>query len=213
MEEYELYDKALAEWLKVTLAGETEPVNLVFATGSRAFQRISYLHNQAKRRKLKLPIMALSRTDSNISPERYKFHPRIPVAWNNEEKTEMKVALCPQPIEIPYQLDIRAVKRKTLDYIKKRIILRFIFDIGYVNVNLGEYGEKYFSVKLEGYSDNSELEVGESEIKMRETLSLSFRGWLFRDTKVVKVIKSVAAKFYDDLKSPEEYLEELNVSI
>ena len=207
---HEIYDRALSDWLKVTLEGETEPIKMAFAVGSRGFQRLEYLYNQERR--VNYPIMALLRTDSTIADDRFRYNPRIVV--NHEEVGNTfisKTAFCPQPIDIPYTLDIRSVKRNTMNEIIVKLLHKFIKDLGYIKVDLGVYGIKYLSVKLDGVSDNSELEPGEEEKKVRYTATFQLRGWVLRPTEEKKIVRNFRSEIYNALVTPEELLSSVEI--
>lgn len=215
MDEFFLYDQAMLEFCKVTLPNEANNIPILFATGSRAFERIKFLYQEINKRKITLPVMALMRTEISPNFDRWRFHPRMKVAFvDDQTKNELKVARSPNPIFISYTLDVRAILQTTLNFVKKQIFLRFLNNLAYVEVDLSDYGIQKIKIMWEGYSALSELEPGEGPIKLRDSASFLMDGWVFHDTTTVKALNmdsggKIIVQFCDDSVSPEEFLEQI----
>jgi len=210
---FRIYDLAMREFVQVTMQGKEEPIRVIIAIGSRAFQRLEYLYNSPDTTKrVTYPVMALVRTDYSPADDRFRFHPRMKIAYEDEGNTKVALtAMSPQPTDIPYTLDIRTIKQRTMDEIVSKFKLKFIKDTGYITVDLGVYGQKWLSVKYDGSSDSSEVEVGEEERKLRTTISLQLRGWVLREPERQKIVRHFQTMHYADQDGSEDFLEQVEI--
>ncbi len=212
--EYEKYDRAICEFLKMTLPEKVDPIPLFFASSHRAFHSIKYLFNADKNR-IPLPAIAVLRSDSIPAADRFVFNVNTRISYppNQTNPNTIKTApFYPEPVDIVYTVDMIALKEPTMNFMRKALKMKFIKDVSYVWVDLEEYGRKYLGMRFEGSNDSSELESGESDIKIRETGTISFRGWLFHDVVELKTVKNVDVGICDVNKSPEELLDALRYS-
>jgi len=118
----------------------------------------------------------------------------------------------PQPVRIPYQINIWTSQRGVMNNILKQCSLRVRNNIGYIEVDLEEFGVKRFSFDYESVTDSSELTPGDTERNIRYTISLTLRCMLFREIRLVKVLEEAEIAFYKDNDLPENLLETMTVT-
>lgn len=157
MDEYEIYDKGVVEFMKVTLDGETNNVFNTFSIGHRAFADIEKLYQQTTGRRIQLPVISIARSDSLPADDRFRFVKSMRLSRRDDAKPceYIKTTDNPQPVDITYTVDVRAAKEKTLNEIRKKITLKFIKDLAYILFDLQDFGNQRFSLNFQGFNDPS----------------------------------------------------------
>jgi hypothetical protein len=147
-----------------------------------------YASDDFKGGKLKLPIMAISRTNESYDAKRYS-PPDMPVHLtyrNNGRRVEMMYR--PVPYLIDYVFDIWSEHKSDAEYVEYSILSRFnpvaSFFINDVNGMSQEVICSYG-----GSSDNSENETDDSTHgRVFRSINIKVEGWLPLPTKIVPTI-------------------------
>jgi len=199
-----LYDQAILTWVQnymiPLLPGRN--VQLSVATARKAFAEVStgQLLNE---RTLIVPRISLQRLDPVNDPARFNSNPIRRLGWAystaNDQRQLIKGKF-PTPVNIPYQLDLWTRFTKEMNLWERFIFDTFSPQYTYMRIRPNDvWGWKLFIVFLDGpVRNNSDLEPGEGERKIRKTVPLRVEGWFFPDTfDVPYVVKRLEIDIYD----------------
>jgi hypothetical protein len=181
------HDEALVSWLQgITLRGSHPKI--VTAWLSRQFARSQDLHpGRDDKEATPFPVGSVFLSGIAPDPERRRNATITALdgtgtrAYLDETRTEMVRFPWPLPLILTYQVDFWTKTQTDMQIWRTAVMERFDqVDHTYIQGSFGEYGEKILRLAWSGFDDNSDLETGERERVLRNTLSLTLEGWLFR---------------------------------
>jgi len=123
--------------------------------------------------------------------------------WVSDQQKEVYQIPYPDPWNIPYQVDVTAINRRTLNLVQTWMMLQFDDDRFYVTVDFRQvHAEAYkypyvFPVRFDSLDDTSDLEVGDGERFFRLTLTVTVEAMLMRPVRKVPVVHTYNYDFYE----------------
>jgi hypothetical protein len=215
------YDKAIVDWIssydfETAVYGDNpkyvKEVTTRYRPMNKAFSESTATQMQTDRKDL-LPRISVVRTGVELSMERSLARQKVR-KWKMLENGSHASADVPRAYNITYQIDIEA--RQSAHALN--ILWLILYDVDpdiTISIDFeGNIGKKYSHINLQGYNDNSDLDLTEdTDISIRKTMDFELEGWLWKDyVSEVKPVKIVDITFIDNHKEPEEILSNLVVT-
>ena len=195
LNELKVYDKALVNFFSVPKVEHPEAglIPLVWSPPQRAFSTMAAsLGLPPDTKRPPLPMMALHRMDFLGDWTRFNYYERAVVRYDSAPAYNLvKTCRPPQTVTIPYTLETWTLTTQEMNWVLHHLLLKFTQEIAYIQVNLEEYGCRTLSIRLEGYSNTTNLEPGEEERDLRISFNASLNGYIFRPLDQVKTVLEV----------------------
>lgn len=219
----EIYQLSLLDWWRNRLHWRDVPIPVIMSTPDRAFGTMSYLLSKARGDKdsalkrdqnIPLPFAALSMP----SPEEYDGTRDnagvIRAMYVNEELTESVNVDWPTPVKLNFQLDIWCETLRQQRHFYDEVRRYFKFQRTYIDIdfNSGEWeledgaempmevkllGKRQIPMKINNWTDASNLEPGDGNREIRMNLSMSLDAWMARGYTMVPLVRSFELELYD----------------
>ena len=118
--------------------------------------------------------------------------------YTGNTRDEVYVLPFPLPFDLSYQVDIYAKTQQDMQMLRGSLLSRFSYtDETFICADFGHYGEKAIPLQLSRIDDTTELEPGEGDKELRNTVSITAKAWIFQVPVTKKVIKSVNVAMLD----------------
>ncbi len=97
----------------------------------------------------------------------------------------------PIPFNLTYQIDLWTKTGQDMLFLRSAILARFTHvDETYLKATFPGYGRQLLRLSLDRWDDTSSIETGEEERELRNTLTITLYGWLFRVPTLKKTIEN-----------------------
>lgn len=115
---------------------------------------------------------------------------------------ELFVLPFPLPYEMSYQIDIWTKTQQDMQWLRSAILSRFPYvDEGFLKIEFPKgkpgYGSKLIPIKLGRVDDLTDLEPDEGRREIRNTISFTALGWIFRVPIKKKTIRAINTVLID----------------
>jgi len=201
---FRVYDRMMHNWATDIAVWKGRQVPVVMASPDRAFaairellRREGYLPPDMDIRVIPLPFISISRGDPTPRLHEWQYR-RIPIGYTDESKRWYESAPWPQPMNIPYAVELWSKYFQTDSAMTDMFLRQFRSTYAYANArHMLPYGWKFTPIKFESYADNSELEGGGSDRITRHTLNVTVEGLLFFYPEETLVAQKVVKEMYE----------------
>jgi hypothetical protein len=204
--QFRIYSQRLVDWLNTTgLTFDGFPLRAVFASPEKAFGDVADIvaetasPAEAERWK-KQPLAAISvqYLGHAFDPSRNRGYNTFirNAGWGDGGQGSAFKVRHPRPVNLRYQIDAFFVYQEHrmlfVEWLEgQQAADRVFLDLDFTPLWEG-WGLKTVPLLVEGATDNSDLEVGESaERLIRITISGTFQGWYFYDPELVGTVQAV----------------------
>jgi hypothetical protein len=224
---YGSYDLAVNKWMRKVMTA-VEPTTLVIqSTPQRAFGEAAAMvakglvnpettlpaskgNNNLNREALvPLPLVSIQpgapepRENQRLTPVPNLFRTSLP--GTDPSQRERYVSRPPLPIWLTYTAELWTKTRSTMNALITAFQLQFDPYMAWDEVVIDDWfwGTVWMPIKLNGITDNSELEAGEKDRTLRHTISLRIEAWAFyppeKDLTVHKTTLDTLVSHLQDL--------------
>lgn len=174
---YEIYDASVRDWLN-GVAGMFvgEEFEVVIGSPDRPYGTVDEDLVKAVTTR-KTPLVTLTRLSTGFQHNRFikGIHRRLATRGTNLYLQSLR----PVPIDIPYQIDIRARRRSTANRLLRWITDQF-YPVKVLSINFDDpWGVIRHHMMLGQIIDNSDLETGENERWIRQTVTTLLESYAF----------------------------------
>jgi len=116
----------------------------------------------------------------------------------NNEGTELYVLPFPLPFDLTYQIDIWTKTQQDMQLLRTALLCRFPFtDETFLDLEVPGYGTQLLRVNLTRIDDTTDLEPGEGDRELRNTVSITAHAWIYRIALKKKTIQSINVVLID----------------
>lgn len=116
----------------------------------------------------------------------------------NNEGTELYVLPFPLPFDLTYQIDIWTKTQQDMQFLRTALLCRFPFtDETFLDLEVPGYGTQLLRVNLTRIDDTTDLEPGEGDRELRNTVSITAHAWIYRIALKKKTIQSINVVLID----------------
>lgn len=123
--------------------------------------------------------------------------------YTSNERTANYVLPFPLPFDITYQMDIWTKTQQDMQLLRTALLSRFSFvDETFLECTIPGYGEKLIPVRLGNLSDTTDVEPDEKNRELRNTITMTVKGWIFRCPLTVKNIRRLNVALLDAGSDP-----------
>ena len=113
-------------------------------------------------------------------------------AYASEDQKKIYLMPWPLPFNLSFQIDIWTKTGQDMLFLISAILARFNFvDETYLKATFPGYGRQPLRLVLDRWDDTSSIEVGEGERELRNTLTVTLFGWIFRTPILKRTIENV----------------------
>lgn len=209
-DQLEIYDAAVADWMKVHSKHAEKEVPVIVETPERAhstmaemFKEFSPENASKRQRSIPLPVISIHRQDITYAPERFMsgtemFHN---LGYIDSNKSAVFQSKAPWPVQIGYQIDFWSRKVSSANFWSLWVSQLFQHQLGYLTIDLRPvwygWGTKLIPVRYESMADASDLTPGERDRVVRKTFSCSVEGWIFGSMSTLKTALLLESDFRD----------------
>jgi len=118
--------------------------------------------------------------------------------YANNTGTELYVLPFPLPFDLTYQIDIWTKTQQDMQLLRTALLCRFPFtDETFLDLEVPGYGTQLLRVNLTRLDDNTDLEPGEGDRELRNTVSITAHAWIYRVALKKKTIQSINVVLID----------------
>jgi hypothetical protein len=116
----------------------------------------------------------------------------------NQEGSELYILPFPLPYDITYQVDIWTKTQQDMQLLRTALLCRFPFtDETFLDLEVPGYGTQLLRLNLTRIDDTTDLEPGEADRELRNTVSITAHAWIYRIALKKKTIQSMNVVFID----------------
>jgi hypothetical protein len=203
---FRVYDRMIQRWATNVAVWKGRQVPVVLAPPDRAFAvvrdllaREGHLPSGMDVKVIPLPFVSVSRGDPTLRLHEWQYR-HIPTGFSDSSKKYATSAYWPQPFNIPYSLEIWSKYFQTDAGLTDMFLREFHSAYAYsMAKHMAPYGWKFTPMKFLSYTDNSELEGGDSDRIIRHTLNISVEGLLFFQVEEGLTAQKIIKQMYDGL--------------
>lgn len=129
--------------------------------------------------------------------------------YTGNGNNEVYVLPFPLPFDLSYQVDIYTKTQQDMQLIRSSLMSRFSYgDEAFICADFGHYGEKAIPLQLSRIDDTTDLEPGEGDKELRNTVTLTAKAWLFQVPIAKKTIQSVNVALIDGSPPLDDNIED-----
>lgn len=119
------------------------------------------------------------------------------------ERTESYTLPFPLPYDLTYQVDLWTKTQQDMQALRTSLLCRFpMTDVTYLDLPVPGYGTQMIMLTLNRIDDNTDLDPGEGDRELRNTVTLTAHAWIYRIALRRKTIRSVNTVFIDAGSDP-----------
>lgn len=124
--------------------------------------------------------------------------------YADNQKNSVFVLPFPLPFDLSYQIDIWTKTQQDMQALRTALLCRFPFaDETYLDLEVPGYGTQMVRLSLSRIDDNTDLEPGEADRELRNTVSVTAHAWIYRVALKKNTIKSLNVVLIDAGTEPE----------
>lgn len=205
---FAVYDLAVSRWVASVLSclPEKDEMTMVMAGPQRAFAEAREILNKQRRLRgqppldgelranIPLPLVSIARgtltqrMDQRVAPG-FGFRER---RFTDSSGFYNRGGKPPLPVMIDYQIDVWTEKVDTFSRMMTTFQKAFDPQMAWGKCKPHpEIAEGLMPIRLEGITNNSNLEGGDKDREMRFTVSIQIEGWVYHDMETRRVAKDV----------------------
>jgi hypothetical protein len=118
--------------------------------------------------------------------------------FSNQEGSELYILPFPLPFDLTYQIDIWSKTQQDMQLLRTALLCRFPFtDETFLCLDVPGYGQQLLSLRLTRIDDTTDLEPGEADRELRNTVSITAHAWIYRIALKMKTIQSINVVYID----------------
>jgi hypothetical protein len=134
---------------------------------------------------------------------RAAYHAMDSKIYANSERTELFILPFPLPYDLSYQIDLWTKTQQDMQALRTSLLCRFPFtDETYLTLPVPGYGSQLLRLTLNRIDDVTDLEPGEGDRELRNTVSLTAHAWIYRVALKRKTIRAANAVLIDAGSDP-----------
>jgi hypothetical protein len=127
----------------------------------------------------------------------------------NQEGSELYILPFPLPFDLTYQVDIWTKTQQDMQLLRTALLCRFPFtDETFLDLEVPGYGTQLLRLNLTRIDDTTDLEPGEADRELRNTVSITAHAWIYRIALKKKTIQSMNVVFIDAGSDAENLYDE-----
>lgn len=125
----------------------------------------------------------------------------------DNQKDEVFILPFPLPFDLTYQIDMWTKTQQDMQMLRSALLVRFPFtDETFLDLEIPGYGTQMMRVSLTRIDDNTDLEPGEHDRELRNTVSITAHAWIYRIALKRKTIKNATVVLLDAGSDPNALL-------
>jgi hypothetical protein len=134
---------------------------------------------------------------------RVAYHAMDSKIYANSERTEMYILPFPLPFDIAYQIDLWTKTQQDMQALRTSLLCRFAYvDETYLTLQVPGYGAQILRLTLNRIDDVTDIEPGENDRELRNTVSITAHAWIYRVALKRKIIRTANVVFIDAGSDP-----------